>query len=202
MPRQNRVDPWGNLVAVAARGTMLGNRGVIHDASGAIRRQWKVKAWICCRLQFKGRHRQVMTPNRWTELFFLDEATALAAGHRPCFECRREDARRFKAAWLAGQQRNDDPPIGAVDDVLQAERLDRGWHARLDALPDGAMIEQDGSAWLWWRGRLRPWSFDGYGTPKPGRTTEVTVLTPPSIVAALARGYVPMVHASASGGPP
>lgn len=197
MPRQNRVDPWGKLVATSARGTLLGNRGVLHDCGGAIRRAWKVKAWIACRLAFKGRHRQVMTPNRWTELFFLDEATALAAGHRPCHECRRQDALRFKAAWLAGQQREGNPPIGAVDDVLHAERLGPRWSHRLDALPAGTMIEHGDGAWLWWRGRLLPWSFQGYGAPADAAPVEVTVLTPRSIVAALARGYVPAVHASA-----
>jgi hypothetical protein len=195
MSRQNRVDPWGRLVATPARGDMLGNRGVIHDEHGAIRRQWKVKAWICCRLQFKGRQRQVMTPNRWTELFFLDEATALSAGHRPCFECRRADARAFKSAWLVGQQRNDDPPIGAVDDVLHAERL-RPWPAPPDGLPDGAMVERDGGAWLLWRGSLWPWSFAGYGAPAPLDATPVAVLTPRSTVAALASGYRPAVHSS------
>lgn len=198
MPRQNRVDPWGRLVATPARGTMLGNRGVLHDAEGAIRRNWKVKAWIACRLAFKGRHRQVMTPNRWTELFFLDEATALSAGHRPCFECRREDAQRFKAAWLAGQGRQDDPPVGEIDAVLHAERLGAGrrWQSQLDWLPDGAMIERDGAAWLWWRGALWPWSFAGYGAPKVNHLAEVAVLTPRSIVAALACGYRPAAHAS------
>ena len=198
MPRQNRVDPWGNLIAVAARGTLLGNRGVLHDADGAIRRNWKVKAWICCRLQFRGRHRQVMTPNRWTELFFLDEATALAAGHRPCFECRREDAQRFKAAWLAGQKRNGNPPIGEIDAVLHAERLGARRSSRLAALPDGAMVEHGDAAWLCWHGRLLPWSFDGYGAPHPSPPAEATVLTPRSTVAALAHGYVPSVHPTAA----
>jgi hypothetical protein len=198
MPRQNRVDPWGRLVAVAERGTLLGNRGVLHDEHGAIRRPWKVKAWICCRLQFKGRNRQVMTPNRWTELFFLDEVTALAAGHRPCFECRREDAQRFKAAWLAGQQRNGNPPIGVVDDVMHAERLSARRPGRLAALPDGAMVEHDGAAWLWWHDRLLPWSFDGYGAPHRSPPAQATVLTPASTVAALAQGYVPSVHPTAA----
>jgi hypothetical protein len=180
---------------------LLGNRGNLHDAGTTILRPWKLKMWIACRLAFKGRHRPGMPPNRWTALFFLDEATALAAGHRPCFECRREDAVRFKAAWLAGQQRNDNPPITAVDNVLHPERIAKGrkvaWRARLDALPDGTMIERDGRAWLWWRGRLLPWSFEGYG-PSEAAAGEVTVLTPRSIVAAIAAGYTPALHPSAS----
>jgi hypothetical protein len=179
----------------------MGNRGALHGAGETILRPWKLKAWIACRLEFKDRHRPVMPPNRWTALFFLDEATALAAGHRPCFECRREDAVRFKAAWLAGQQRNDNPPIIAVDNVLHPERIAKGrkitWRARLADLPDGAMIERNGVALLWWRDRLRPWSFAGYGAPFAS-SGEVNVLTPRSIVAAIAAGYAPALHPSAS----
>jgi len=182
---------------------MLGNRGVLHDASGTIVRPWRVKAWIACRLAFKGRHRAVMTPDRWTELFFLDEATALAAGHRPCFECRREDAKRFKAAWLTGQQRQDDPPIATVDQVLHAERIDSNgqkvkWRERLALLPEGTMVAVDDGAALWWRGRLLCWSFDGYGPISMGMPEDVWVLTPRSIVAAMKAGYRPVVHESAN----
>ena len=202
MPRQNRVTPWGEIVATPSRGTMLGNRGVLHDAAGRTVRPWRVKAWIACRLEFKGRKRPLMRPDRWTELFFLDEASALAAGHRPCFECRREDAKRFKSAWLAGQRRNDVPPIGAVDDVLHPERIDRAgakvtWTSPVAALPDGALVALGATPHLLWRGALRPWSFLGYGAPVVA-PDEVTVLTPRSIVAAISAGYAPGVHASAS----
>lgn len=202
MSRQNRVTPWGEILADPARGALLGNRGVLHDAAGHIRRPWRVKAWIACRLQFMGRRRALMQPGRWTELFFLDEATALAAGHRPCFECRREDARRFKAAWLAGQGRGDQPPIGAVDDVLQRERIGHDgakvtWRSPSRALPDGSMVALGTTPHLLWRGALRPWSFQGYGPPV-APPAEVVVLTPRSIVAAIAQGYVPGVDVSAS----
>src|SRR5436853_7505403 len=99
---QNRVDPFGNIIKTAARGAWMGNRGVIHNEQQRITHVFKHKAWITCALQFKGRKRTVMTPGRWTELFFLDEATAFAAGHRPCFECRKEDATRFKSCWIHG----------------------------------------------------------------------------------------------------
>lgn len=202
MPRQNRVTPWGAILANPARGTLLGNRGVLHDAAGRIVRPWRVKAWIACRLVFKDRKRPLMRPDRWTELFFLDEATALAAGHRPCFECRRADAKRFKAAWLAGQRRRDAPPIAAVDDVLHPQRIDRAgakvtWTAPSATLPDGTMVALGTVPHLLWRGALRPWSFAGYGAPV-AVPAEVIVLTPRSIVAALTAGYAPDVHASAS----
>jgi hypothetical protein len=178
----------------------MGNRGTLHDGGETILRPWKLKGWIACRLAFKGRHRPVMPPNRWTALFFLDEATALAAGHRPCFECRREDAVRFKAAWLTGQRRNDNPPIAALDAVLHPERIDKGrkvtWREQLADLPDGAMVERDGAAFLWWQGKLLPWSFLGYGAPVASGG-EVSVLTPRSIVAAIAAGYMPALHPSA-----
>src|SRR3954453_2972411 len=104
MPRQNRVTPLGEIVATPERGSMMGNRGVLHDEGGRIRRPWQVRRWLICLLEFKGRHRTVMTPNRYTELFFLDEATGLAAGHRPCAECRRARFRAFRDAWAAGDQ--------------------------------------------------------------------------------------------------
>ena len=102
MPRRNRVTPLGEIVAVPERGTYFGNRGVLHDEGGRIRRPWQVRRWLICLLEFKGRHRAVMTPNRYTELFFLDEATGLAAGHRPCAECRRARFLAFRDAWAAG----------------------------------------------------------------------------------------------------
>ena len=197
MPRQNRVTPWGRIIAAPARGRLLGNRGVLHDAQGRIVRPWRVKAWIACRLAFKGRRRVLMQPDRWTELFFLDEATALAAGHRPCFECRREAARRFKAAWLAGNPGRGlgpDCSIARIDECLHAERIARDgakvtWTARLAELPEGAMVALGREPHLLSGGRLYPWRPDGYGPPIAAPDREATVLTPRSIVNAIAAGY-------------
>jgi hypothetical protein len=201
MRRQNRVTPFGRIVAppadAAARGDWFGNRGCIHDPAGRIVRPWRLRAWLICRLQFKGRRRALMQPGRYTELFFLDEATAFAAGHRPCGECRWHDYQRFRACWpgLHGQ------PVDEVDAVLHRERIagDRR-RARLDSLPDGSFVALDDApdtAWLKWGGALYPWSLDGYGAPLAYRREAAgIVLTPPSLVAALARGYPIGVHAS------
>src|SRR5438105_14605474 len=152
MPRQNRVTPFGTIVrppaGSAGRGDFLGNRGCLHDDQGQLRgRRWRTRAWITCRLAFKGRRRALMQPRRWTELFFLDEATAFAAGHRPCAECRREDYERFAAIWR--RTHPEDTRADAIDARLHSERLvaDRG--ARLhqsmfDELPDGAFVLDDG----------------------------------------------------------
>src|SRR5919201_3105665 len=127
MPLQNRVDPFGEIIADPARGTWLGNRGILHDTERRIVRPWQVRRWIVCRLEFRGRHREVMSPRRtWTELFFLDEATALAAGHRPCGECRYEDYRRFKAIWLAANRERGlgaAASIAAIDRELHRDRV-------------------------------------------------------------------------------
>ena len=131
MPRRNRVTPFGEIVAVPERGTMMGNRGVLHDAEGRIRRPWQVKRWLICLLEFRGRHRVVMAPGRYTELFFLDEATGLAAGHRPCSECRRGRFLAFRDAWAAGNGRAVPPEMiqaGTIDDRLHAERVGSGSH--------------------------------------------------------------------------
>src|SRR5205814_2777553 len=127
MPLQNRVTPFGEIVAVPARGTFMGNRGRLHDAQQRLTRsRWHLKAWIICVLEFEGRHRTVMAPNRYTELFFLDEATALAAGHRPCFECQRRRYNEFRAAWAAGNLHGPSPvTAGEIDERLHADRLDR-----------------------------------------------------------------------------
>ena len=192
MPLQNRVPPFGEIVADPARGTMMGNRGGrLHDDERRLgRRRSAGRAWICCRLSFNGRRREVMAANRYTELFFLDEATAFAAGHRPCFECRRRDAQRFRDA------------LGAhcafeIDRALEDERQGPKPETNLALLPDGAMVALDGAAWLVWRGALRRWSFAGYGAARPieGRGL---LLTPKSTVGALGRGYLPAVHASAA----
>jgi hypothetical protein len=208
MPLQNRVDPYGKLHAVAARGAWMGNRGVLHDESRRVVAAWRTRRWIACVLEFKGRRREVFAPRRYSELFFLDEATALAAGHRPCAECRRARYEEFRAAWAAGRRgaaRRTLPGADAMDRVLHAERVDRRrgkrtYAARLSALPDGTMVEHAGRPHLLWARRLLPWRFEGYGAPSrvaPG--TRVRVLTPRSIVAAIRAGFVPQVHAEPVG---
>src|SRR5258708_2471220 len=126
MPRQNRVTPFGEIVALPERGTVMGNRGRLHDGSGQIRRSWQVKRWLLCRLEFNGRHRAVMAPDHYTELFFLDEATGLAAGHRPCFECRRKSYNDFVDAWATGNAHDlgeGRPTATSIDESLHAERV-------------------------------------------------------------------------------
>jgi hypothetical protein len=201
MPRQNRVTPFGDAIATPERGTFLGNRGVLHDPDGNLRRAWQVKRWLLCLLEFRGRRRRVMTPGHYTELFFLDEATGLAAGHRPCAECRRGRFLAFRDAWPAGRL-----PATALDDQLHAERLNadgsqRQFEANLDDLPDGVFLtrrEPVRRAYLLWKGQLLAWSPGGYGDRLPRPQGEpVTVLTPASTVGVLRAGYVPAVHPSA-----
>jgi len=196
MARQNRVTPFGDLVADPARGSLMGNRGCLHDERERIVRHHQGRRWIACALAFRGRRRDVMPPGRYTALFFLDEATALAAGHRPCFECRRADAERFRAAWAAGNGLPGRPGADDIDGVLDAERLDgragkRTWPARAGELPDGAMI-RDGDLALAVAGdALLSWSPGGYGPPRarPAADAIVEVLTPRSTVRAIAAGY-------------
>ncbi len=205
MPLQNRVDPWGRLHAVEARGAWMGNRGVLHDPEKRIVAAWRLKRWIACVLSFQDRHREVFAPGRYSELFFLDEATSLAAGHRPCAECRRNRYVEFRAAWAAGRGLTPGPPPGAddVDRVLHEERwarvgAKRTHDAVLSALPEGVLVEGEGRARLLWRGRLRRWTFEGYGPPEGVAPNEtVRVLTPRSIVGAMRAGFVPQVHESA-----
>ncbi len=182
--RQNRVDPMGALHASAARGGWMGNRGCLHDAAGTIRRAFVGKRWITCRLSFKGRRRALMQPGRYTELFFLDEATACAAGHRPCAECRRDDWRSFAALWTRA---HGDIGAEALDARLHAARL--APRPTLDAadVPLGAMALADApllrNARGWWR-----WSFDGY-TQAPAPGAPVTLLTPAPLAVLMARGW-------------
>ena len=207
MPRQNRVTPGSTLIAVPERGTLMGNRGILHDAQGRLTgRRWTTLAWVTCRLAFKGRRRPVMAPGRYTELFFLDEATALAAGHRPCGECRRADYRRFKALWLRASGLPGDTPLQALDRQLHAERKERGaagetHRAPLAALPDGTLLalDDDREAWLVLGGALLRWTPAGYRERRP-RPAEgmARVLTPPSTVRVLAAGYRPTLHPSAA----
>jgi hypothetical protein len=192
---QNRVSPLGELIASPARGLVYGNRGCLHDEAGRIVRNWQVKRWISCRLEFKGRRRHpLLQPGRFTELFFLDEATALAAGHRACGECRREDYVRVKA-FFGGLGAD------AIDEQLHAERQQHH-EAPYRGLPDGAYVVFESRPYLVLDDRLLPWSPAGYGKPLPRpRSGRARVITPPSLIALLAAGWepvVPLIHPSAS----
>lgn len=207
MPRQNRVTPFGEIIATPERGLFMGNRGVLHNARQEIVRPYKLKAWIICLLEFKERHRQIMQPGRYTELFFLDEATALAAGHRPCFECQRERAVAFRGAWAAGNRVPGPIKVADMDNVLHQERLTKAWRilerrkktftAVLNTLPDGTFVVIQDRPALIWQQKLYAWSPGGYQILNGlvGETA-VVVLTPPSTVNALAQGYQPIVHRS------
>ena len=199
MPRQNRVTPRGELIAVEARGTFMGNRGCLHDAAGSIRRPWQLKRWIICELEFKGRHRPVMQPGHYTELFFLDEATALAAGHRPCAECRRDAYRAFLAAWVTNRPSAGPLTAGAVDEVLHRERIAPPWQAPLDTLPDGAFVALPGDPrpFLVLGDTLMAWTPGGYTDRIARSLATVEVLTPRSTVEALRAGYRPVYHPTA-----
>lgn len=203
MPLPNRVDPFGELFATKARGTLFGNRGGrFHtDRQTLTKRRWASRQWICCVLDFKGRHRDVWG-RYYTELFFLDEVTALAAGHRPCFECRRADASAFAEAWARARRLHQRPSAPAMDEVLHAERLDgrskRLRRRKLDDLPDGAMVVLDGEAYAVRGGSLLRWTPSGYDARKRRpRDLTVDVLTPPAILDALKAGYAPRWHPSA-----
>ena len=237
MPLPNRVTPFGELIATSARGTLFGNRGGRFHGEGRTLtlRRWASKQWICCELQFKNRHRTVWGRG-YTELFFLDEVTGFAAGHRPCFECRRAEAVRFaqlfsgigansahartrvqplagpstgssgnpeRGPCFRGDERTADRPAAkTMDDILHAERLagkaKRTHRRSLDDLPDGAVIARGGEAYAVCGGRLLRWTPSGYrDAQRRPRGLEVDVLTPPSILAVLARGYAPRWHESA-----
>lgn len=202
MPLQNRVTPFGEIVAVPERGLFTGNRGIIHDpaARTLLPRRWTTKAWLVCSCEYKGRRREVMGGRSWTELFFLDEATALAAGHRPCHVCRREAALAFRAAWARGSA-VDPPQAEAMDAALHRERLDGRAKRRhevsapISDLPDGAMIAAGDDAFAIKAGRAFRWSCGGY-SPAEAPGDPVSLLTPPSTLNALAAGYRPVLHPS------
>jgi hypothetical protein len=200
MPLQNRVTPYGALVAVAQRGLLMGNRGILHDAGRRIVRDAQGRRWIACALAFRGRRRAVMRPGSYTELFFLDETVALAAGHRPCAECRRADYQRFRAAW-AHAFGGALPPADTVDRVLHRDRLDgaarRTWLATAAELPDGTYVDAGGRAWLLLGDRMLAWSAGGYVDPRARPRGDVTVITPRCTVRVLAAGYRPLVHPGA-----
>jgi len=204
MPLQNRVTPSGEIVADPSRGLLMGNRGCLHGQGRTLGvSRWRSKLWICCLLDYKGVQRDPMPPGRWTALFFLDEATALAAGHRPCGYCRRGDYLAFAEAWRAARHLHRRPWATEMDTVLHRERTDRSrrklsYLALAAELPDGVMIRDGDEPGLLAGGQLRPWSFHGYGAPAPADPADrVEVLTPPSIVATITAGYRPLVHPSA-----
>jgi hypothetical protein len=203
MPLQNRVTPSGDIIADPHRGLFTGNRGIIHDPATKtlLKKRWSTPAWLVCLCEFRGWRRKVMGGRSWTELFFLDEATAFAAGHRPCFFCRRDDANRFRAAWEKG---NGVSSVLArdIDSMLHRERLDRG-RKRLHPLPgpmrelpDGAMVQAENGYFLIARGRALQWSMAGY-RKVVGGLDHAMLLTPPSTLRAMAAGYRPLMHPSA-----
>ena len=210
MTLQNRVDPFGQIHADPSRGTMFGNRGgCMHKNKELVGRPWTNERWICCLLEFKDRKRCLMTEGLYTELFFLDEATAFAAGHRPCMECRRPDANRFIAAWSKAHL----PPgqklktISHIDQIAHRERIDpktrvqKTSRVQLLTLPDGVFVTLDSAPeqpLLLWQSRLFPWTFQGYSAPEALPDDQpVTMLTPPSFAVAFAAGYLPAIHPSA-----
>ena len=205
MPLRNRVTPLGELVADPGRGLVYGNRGCLHDDEGRIRRRYAVKRWISCRLVFKDWHRApLLQPGKFTELFFLDEATVFAAGHRPCALCRREDYDRFGALW---RELHDEGGADTIDERLHAERVDpetrahRLHTAPLQELPDGAFVLQDGAPRLVLGHALLDWSPGGYLRVLPRPRGRATLVTPPSLVEILRLGWVsalPLVHPSAN----
>ncbi len=202
MPLQNRVTPTGDIIATPHRGMFTGNRGIIHDpATRTLTRRWAGKAWLTCVCEFRGRRREVMGRRSWTELFFLDEATAFAAGHRPCFFCRRDDANRFRAAWEEGNGAKN-VLAREIDAMLHRERLDRG-SKRLHAvpmplrdLPEGAMVRAGNESYLIAQGTTLQWSPGGYSAVAMA-IENAMLLTPPSTLHALSVGYRPALHPSA-----
>jgi hypothetical protein len=202
MPLQNRVTPSGDIVADPHRGMFTGNRGIIHDPATRtlLKKRWSNPAWLTCVCEFRGRRREVMGGRSWTELFFLDEATAFAAGHRPCFYCRRDDANRFRAAWEEG---NGVSSMHApeIDAVLHRERLGGGKKRLhplpdpLEQLPDGAMVRSGEESFLIVQGGAWRWSYAGYRKAE-APITDAKLLTPPSTVRAFSAGYRPVLHES------
>jgi hypothetical protein len=202
MPLQNRVTPFGDILAIEQRGLFTGNRGIIHDPATKtlLARRWTSKAWIVCACEYKGQRRTVMGGRSWTELFFLDEAVALAAGHRPCFLCRRQAAERFRACWAA-ESGKAPPRAGEMDTVLHRERLEAGRKrlhpipAPLAALPDGTVVSVGAEAFTLRAGLAHRWTQDGYAPAQRLQQADWLV-TPPSTLCALQSGYRPVLHPS------
>jgi hypothetical protein len=203
MPLQNRVNPEGDICRSDARGTLMGNRGCLHDQQKQIISRSKRDAWVTCLLEFQGRQRTIMEPGSYTELFFLDEATALAAGHRPCATCRRDRYDAFMTAWSKGNRDGQKTLAGEVDKQMKQDRA-AGAHCSIDnlsGLPEGVIVkaESDGAFYLVHGGRLRAWSFSGYGPAIPMSSVKgaFIVLTPVSTIKAIEHGYKVALHPSA-----
>jgi len=203
MAHRNRVDPFGNLLAVDARGALTGNRGILHDGQKRIVRTHANQNWVACVLAFKGRSRTIMAPGNYTELFFLDEVTAFAAGHRPCGECRRARYADFTQVW---RQVHGEPEPGrslprTIDRILHAHRITRGgrkvtWQAEARTLPSGTVFAQGDRAVLVWGQRQFDWHPDGYTTRETPVAGAVGVLTPRPVVDLFHAGFLPAVHGS------
>lgn len=205
MPLQNRVMPTGEIVASPARGALMGNRGVLHNDRKEVLREFRLKAWITCRLEFKNRKRQLMSPGMYTELFFLDEVTAFAAGHRPCAECRRDRFNAFKQAWVKahGLPASGKLRVADIDKVLHQQRIDADgqrplWQATVDGLPVGAVFTQGSEYFAVHPSGLLRWTIEGYGAAEslPGDTV-VDVVTPQAMIDVFLSGFVPEFHISA-----
>jgi hypothetical protein len=199
---QNRVNPFGEIIETKARGAWMGNRGRIHNEHQQIGSRYKSPAWLICKLEFKGRKRQIMAPNSYTELFFLDEATAFAAGHRPCFECRREDFNRFRKLWIEGNRQynfSDKTSIREIDQVLHNQRINKDgakkmYPEELNKLPDGTIVSFQESAFLLFKQHLYLWTPYGYEKRNSSVIKgNVNVLTPLSIVNTFKAGYEPQI---------
>jgi hypothetical protein len=195
---QNRVNPFGAIIKTPARGSLMGNRGVIHSDAGEIKKAYKLKTWITCLLRFKGRKFRIMAPKRWTALFFLDEATAFAAGHRPCNECRRDDFKRFKLFWIKGNSEygfNMKTKIALIDEILHKERINsKGekitFEMNISEIPDGTFVTMNSIPYLFFHSRLYEWTPDGYKNALLLHTVpRLTVITPKSIVKMFLAGY-------------
>ncbi len=206
MPFQNRVDPWGQLRAVPARGSLMGNRGILHNGAHQIVRAWAGKSWVTCALSHNDVQRTVFSEGSYSELFFLDEVTAFSAGHRPCNTYRKARYAEFKTAWVRVNRpdaKAGNMPVTEIDKVLHTERAIAGggkvkFVAALNTLPPGTLFEQEGEAFLVWKGRVHRWSFDGYNrSPLQIGPQAVNVLTPASIVRTFQSGFDPSVHVSA-----
>jgi hypothetical protein len=209
MPLQNRVTPFGDIVAINQRGMFTGNRGIIHDVANKVllKRRWSNKAWITCTLNDRGRWRDVMAKRSWTELFFLDEAVALAAGHRPCFACRRTSAEAFRVAWAKAYEMDVPPSAPTMDAILHSERLDH-LHKRIHPLivpiadlPDGAAVVRNKVAFTIVKGQAHRWSEHGYDVAQHLSHAD-GLLTPPSTLKAMSTGYRPLLHPSIDQSPP
>ena len=204
MPLENRVSPEGKIEKSSARGTLMGNRGVLHNSRQEVQRQFRNRAWLTCLLEFRGRRRELMSPGAYTELFFLDEVTSFAAGHRPCAECRRARYNEFRDAWGTANDWSGSSKVRALelDMTLHQERIEGGekviWKANLADLPHGAMFQVGSGIFAVYGDRVLAWSFDGYHEASTERFPEfVDVLTPHSVVRAFSWGFRPEFHETA-----